>query len=176
MSAYGCGETTLNQVNYRTDMEAPPLRPPRLFRWRLLVSFHLNFWVQLNSFVVSQEICTEDKTVALYLTKRHVPNIDSALMCMYVWRLVSHPPLMRARAHTHTRTHTTRADRRKLALYKYRLRFRFVVRERSKMDGKKKRWHRERESARGVVRRERVGWFLWLGQQKGELRTGESDI
>lgn len=42
------------------------------------------------------------------------------------------------------------------------------------MDGKKKGWQRERQ--RGVVQTERVGWLLWLGQQKGELRTGESDI
>lgn len=32
---------------------------------------------------------------------------------------------------------------------------------------------RERGGERGVVQTERVGRFLWLGQQKGELRTGE---
>lgn len=32
---------------------------------------------------------------------------------------------------------------------------------------------RERGGVRGVVQTERVGRFLWLGQQKGELRTGE---
>lgn len=38
---------------------------------------------------------------------------------------------------------------------------------------KKGRWQRERE--RGVVQKERVGWFLWLGQQKGN-REAEFDI
>lgn len=45
------------------------------------------------------------------------------------------------------------------------------------MDGKKETgWQSEnekkkKESRRGVLLTQRVGLFLWLGQQKGELRT-----
>lgn len=44
------------------------------------------------------------------------------------------------------------------------------------MDGKKETgWQSENEkkieSGRGVLLTQRVGLFLWLGQQKGELRT-----